>query len=101
MVSEKKICFKVFFSHYKSIGAKICFKVFPHYKSMGANDPLDVANLTSRGMVRRTDLGDHSTFLHTESVSLGPLGFREEDFERFFTPPPPLSEVWPVWTSGA
>ena len=35
------------------------FLGFSHYKSMGANDPRDVANLDPRGMVGRIYVGDH------------------------------------------
>ena len=41
----------------------LCF--FPHFKSMGANDPQIVANLDPRGMVGRIYVGDHLTSLHT------------------------------------
>ena len=44
MVSEKKI-----------------FLRFSHYKSMGANEPRDLANLVPRGMVGRINVGDHLT----------------------------------------
>ena len=47
MVSEKKI-----------------YEVFP-LKSMGANEPLGMANLDPRGMVGRIYVGDHLTLLHT------------------------------------
>ena len=63
MVSEKKI-----------------FLVFSHYKSMGANDTRDVANLDSRGMVGRINAGDHLTSLHTLSIRSRPHAFRERDF---------------------
>ena len=33
----------------------------------------------------RIYVGDHQTLLHTEYVSPGPHGFREEDFERLFS----------------
>ena len=42
MVSEKKI-----------------FLRFSHYKSMGANDPQDVANLDPRGLIGRIYVGDY------------------------------------------
>ena len=45
---------------------------FPHYKSMGANDPPGVANLDPRGMDGRIYVGDHIILLHTKSVSSGP-----------------------------
>ena len=38
---------------------------FSHYKSMGDNDPWDVANLDSRGMVGRINVGDHLKSVHT------------------------------------
>ena len=44
MVSEKKIFFKFFFFHYKSIGA---------------NNPLDMASLGNRGLIGRIYVGDH------------------------------------------
>ena len=47
MVSEEKI-----------------FLSFSHYKSMGANDPWDVANLDPRDMIVRINVGDHLTSLH-------------------------------------
>ena len=53
--------------------------------SMGANNPLGVANLDPRGMVDRIYVGDHLTLLHTKSISSQPHGFREEDFRRFFS----------------
>ena len=63
MVSEKKI-----------------FLRFSHYKSMGANSPQGMVNWDPRGMVRRINVEDHQTLLHTKSVSSGPHGFREDDF---------------------
>ena len=47
MVSEKKI-----------------FQVVSHYKSMGANEPRDLANLEPRGMVGRIYVGDYLMLLH-------------------------------------
>ena len=41
------------------------FLSFPHYKSIGANDPQDVANLDPSGIVGRIYEGDHLTSLHT------------------------------------
>ena len=35
------------------------FLSFSHYKSMGANEPLGMANLDPRGMVGRFYEGDH------------------------------------------
>ena len=32
---------------------------FSHYKSMGANDPQEVASLGPRGLIRRIYVGDH------------------------------------------
>ena len=52
-------------------------------KSMGANEPRDVANLDPRGMVGRIYVGD-LTLLHTIYLSSEPYGFREEDFFYFF-----------------
>ena len=36
-------------------------------------------------MVGRIYVGDHTTLLHTKSVSSRPYGFREDDFGRFFS----------------
>ena len=55
------------------------FKFF-HYKSMGANEPRGVVNFYPRGMVGRIYVGDLLTLLHTNNLSSGPYGFREEDF---------------------
>ena len=35
------------------------FLRFSHYKSMGANDPLGMANLDPRGLIGRIYEGDH------------------------------------------
>ena len=51
---------------------------------MGANDRRGVASLDPRSMLGRICVGDHSTSLHTLSVSSWPHGFREEEFCRFF-----------------
>ena len=66
--------------------------------------PWGVANLDPRGMVGRMYVGDLQTLLHTQSVSSGPHGFKEEDFEgslaiQFYI------NIWapgvlPVWTPG-
>ena len=40
------------------------FLSFSHYKSTGANEPRDVANLDPRGMVGRIYVGDHLISLH-------------------------------------
>ena len=53
---------------------------FAHYKSMRANDPRGMANLDPRGLIGRIYEGDHLTLLPTKHISLGPHGFREEDF---------------------
>ena len=56
-------------------------------------------------MVGRINVEDHKTLLHTESVSSGPHGFREEDFLRFFSYTVLYKHmtpgVLPVWTRGA
>ena len=59
------------------------FLSFSHYKSMGANDPRDMASLDSRDLIGRIYIGDHYTLLHTKYISCGPHGFREEDFLSF------------------
>ena len=51
---------------------------FFHYKSMGAKEPPDVANLDPRGLIGRIYVGDHLTLLHTKYLSFGPCGFRED-----------------------
>ena len=58
---------------------------FSHYKSMGANDPRDVASLGPRGLIGRIYVGDHLTLLHTitKYVSCGLHEFREEDILSF------------------
>ena len=63
--------------HYTLLLTKLSFS---HYKSIGANDPRDVASLGLRGLIGRIYVGDHLTMLHTTYVSCGPHGFREEDF---------------------
>ena len=55
------------------------------YKFMGANDPLDVANLDPRGLIGMNYVRDYITLLHTKYISLWPHGFREEDFKGFFS----------------
>ena len=50
---------------------------------MEANDTWGVASLDPIGLIGRIYVGDHSTLLHTEYVSCGPNGFREEDFLSF------------------
>ena len=52
------------------------FPKFSHYKSMGANEPRDMANLDLRGMVGRIFIGDHLMLLHTKYLSSGSYGFR-------------------------
>ena len=67
--------------------------------------PWGVASSEPRGLIGRIYVGDHYTLLHTQYISCGPHGFREEDFFlKFF--PLCLRElmdpgVWPVWTPGA
>ena len=56
------------------------FLSFSHNKTMGTNDPMDMANLDPRSMVGRINVGEHLTSLHTLSISTQPHGFREEDF---------------------
>ena len=55
------------------------FLYFFHYKSMGTNDPRDLASLDPRGSIGRIYVWDHSTLLQTKYISCGPFGFREED----------------------
>ena len=42
------------------------FFCFSCYKSGGANDPRDVANLDPMGMVSRINVGDHLTSLNNQ-----------------------------------
>ena len=51
---------------------------------MGANDPLDMANLDPRGMVGRIYVGNHYAVLQTKYRSCEPHGFRKEDFLKGF-----------------
>ena len=37
-----------------------------------------------RGLIGRIYVGDHYTLLHTQYISCGPHGFREEDFLSLF-----------------
>ena len=55
---------------------------------MGANDPRGVASLGPRGMIGRIYVWDHYTLQHTNYVSCGPHGFRE-DFLSF-----PILSPW-------
>ena len=45
--------------------------------------PWGVAILEPRGLIGRIYVGDHYTLLHTQYISYGPHGFREEDFLSF------------------
>ena len=47
------------------VSKKKFFLSISHYKSMGDNEPQDVANLNSRGIVGRIYVGDHLSLLHT------------------------------------
>ena len=42
-----------------------------------------MASLEPRGFIGRIYVGDHYTLLHTQYISCGPHGFREEDYLRF------------------
>ena len=62
----------------------------------------EMAHLDPRGMVGRINVENHQTLLHPKSVSSGPYGFREEDFEdslatRFYINTWPLGcgQFWP------
>ena len=66
--------------------------------------PWGVVILEPRGLIGKIYVGDHNTLLHTQYVSDGPHGFREEDFFRF----PIISRwelitprAWPVFNPGA
>ena len=54
------------------------FLSFSNYKSVGANDPRGMASLDPRGLIGRIYVGVHYTLLHTQYVSCGPPGFRED-----------------------
>ena len=41
--------------------------------------PWGMATLDPRGLIGRNYVGDHYTLLHTQYISCGPHGFREED----------------------
>ena len=56
------------------------FVTFSHYKSIGDNDLRGVASLGPRGLIGRLYVVDHYTLLHTNYISSGPHGFREEEF---------------------
>ena len=47
---------------------------------MGDNEPRGMAKSDPRGMTGRISVGDHLKLLHTNYLSSGPDGFREEDF---------------------
>ena len=57
------------------------FLNFSHYKSVGDNDPRDVASLDPKGLIGRIYVGDHQTLLHTKYISCGPHEFREKVFK--------------------
>ena len=61
------------------------FKVFPHYKSLGAKDHQNMANLDPGSMVGRIYVGDHHTLLYTKYISCGPHG-SSQDFLKVFFP---------------
>ena len=42
-----------------------------------------MASLEHRGSIGRIYVADHYTLLHSQYISCGPHGFREEDFLRF------------------
>ena len=71
----------------KALGIVVSEKIFlclAHCKSMGVNDPRDVAIFDHRSMVRRIN-ENHITMLHTKYKSFGSCRFREEDFFMYFT----------------
>ena len=45
--------------------------------------PPGAASSKSRGLIGRIYIGDHYTLLHTQYISCGPHGFREEDVLSF------------------
>ena len=61
------------------------FLMFPHCKSMGANDPQGGAIFDPRGMVCRIYVKFYITMLHTKYRSFGSCGFRKEDFFMYFS----------------
>ena len=80
-------------------GEENFFKVFPHCKSMGANDPRGGAIFVPRSMIDRIYKKDHYTLQHTKYEGSGPCGFGEEDF--FYVLPHHAPGTGPVWTPGA
>ena len=52
------------------VSLRFFFKVFPHYKSVEANDPQGVVNLDPRGMVDMIYIGDHQTLRNIYAVAL-------------------------------
>ena len=77
-------CLTLLHTKYLSFGPygfrEVFFLSISHYKSMGANEPQDVASLNPRGIVGRIYVGDHLTLLHTKYLTSGPYGWRKEDF---------------------
>ena len=66
--------------------------------------PWGVASFEPRGLTGRIYVGDHYTLLHTQYISCGSLGFREEDFLSFLHYKSMGANdpgAWPVWTPGA
>ena len=46
--------------------------------------PWGITNSEFRGLIGRVYVGDHFTLLHSQYISCGPHGFREEDLLIFF-----------------
>ena len=65
--------------------------------------PWGVASLEPRGLSGRIYVGDHYTLLHTQYISCGPHGFREEDFlfSHYKSMGVMTPRAWPVWIQGA
>ena len=62
--------------------------------------PWGVASFEPRGLIGRIYVADHYTLIHTQYISCGPHGFREED--KFYKSMGANdARVWPVWTPGA
>ena len=59
------------------------FFLFYYRRTMGDDEPRDVANLDPRGMIGRIYVEYHLTLLHTKYTSFRPCGF-EKSFNVFF-----------------
>ena len=56
------------------------FRSSSNYKSVRANEPMDIASLDLRGMAGKIYVGDHLTLQFIKYLISGPYSFRGEDF---------------------